>query len=43
MKEKIEEVRERIADLLDEIKFPALGGIVGSFIGMAIAKLIGIL
>ncbi len=30
-------------DFIDEIKLPALGGIIGSFIGMALAKLIGIL
>lgn len=33
---------EKIKDLIDEIKFPVCGGVIGSFIGMAIAKLIGI-
>lgn len=30
-------------DFLNEIKFPIFGGIIGSFIGMAIAKMIGIM
>jgi len=35
-------VYEKIKDLVDEIKLPVLGGIIGSFIGIAIAKMIGI-
>ncbi len=34
---------DRIKDFVDEAKVPTMGGIVGSFIGMAIAKLLGIL
>lgn len=30
-------------DFIDEIKLPTLCGAIGSFIGMALAKLIGIL
>lgn len=33
----------RIKDFIDEAKIPIIGGIVGSFIGMAIARLLGIL
>ena len=36
-------MRFNIEDVLLEIVVPAVSGIVGSFIGMAIAKLIGIL
>lgn len=32
-----------IKDFLGEIAVPGISGIIGSFIGMAIAKLIGIL
>lgn len=34
---------EKVRDFIHEIKLPVLGGIIGSFIGMALAKLIGIL
>lgn len=34
---------EKIKDIIDEIKLPVCGGIIGSFIGMVIAKMIGIM
>lgn len=36
-------MRFTITDILEEIAIPVVSGVVGSFIGMAIAKLIGIL
>ncbi len=36
-------MREKIIDFFNEVKLPVLGGIIGSFIGMTLAKLIGIL
>lgn len=34
---------EKIKDAIEEIKLPVFGGIIGSFIGMIIAKMIGIM
>ncbi len=34
---------EKVKDIIEEIKLPVVGGVVGSFIGMAIAKMIGIM
>lgn len=38
----LQEILNEILWFMDEAKIPALGGIIGSFIGIAIAKLIGI-
>lgn len=39
----LQEMLDEISWFLDEARVPALCGIIGSFIGMAIAKLIGIM
>lgn len=43
MKRFLNELLGEISWYWDELKVPAIGGIIGSFIGMAIAKLIGIM
>lgn len=36
-------MRERIRDFMEDAAIPIIGGILGSFIGMGIAVLLGIL
>lgn len=38
----LKEILDEIPWFFEEVKIPAVGGIIGSFIGIAVAKLIGI-